>query len=383
MKTGLGKLQISFKTLISYITFVMMFFILTNCNSDQNKNNQSKSKDSIVVKTDTIDDKSKSVAQYHPVKFKQYSQKTLIQFLDSIGHLDNSKLQTKLRHYSDSIYNSRHNLNIVLNTKDFVKLKQAIKNKYIDIKTAKRFFKFPIDTSFIKNDKLFIEFLSFDKQRRDYNEFAISIGIPDCSWENDLYFFKGNRIISHHHIFHRYGLDIKNYIDVDGRNVVYYKENFGSGTGVWQFNYYFYKYFDTKLKPVLNVIENGNLNAGFSYRNFWLETFVVKTNPLTLKFVYNWDIADAKDNRMQMQNDSTEVIYNWDSESNTYIGNYYDKINPNDFLTYYIENNDVYTINVHYNDFKTIIESKDFKKRKAVLNYLNNIKNDMVLYTHR
>ena len=114
-----------------------------------------------------------------------------------------------------------------------------------------------------------------------------------------------------------------------------------------------------------------------------METFVVKTNPLTLKFVYNWDIADAKDNRIQMQNDSTEVIYNWDSESNTYIGNYNDKINPNDFLTYYIEDNDVYTINVHYNDFKTIIESKDVKKRKAVLNYLNNIKNDMVLYTHR
>ena len=193
------------------------------------------------------------------------------------------------------------------------------------------------------------------------------------NWSCVLYFFKGNKIIAKHNINHRYGLELKNYKDSDGKTIIYYKENFGSGSGIWQFNYYFYKFYDDKLIPILNELENGNLNGWGSSRNFWLEAIVTNTKPLTLKKVYHQELSDTTASYTKIIDDSTFVQYKWDEKTRTLVGNYEkSKINAFQELTYYLADNELLFMNTYYATLKDCL--KDKSKREVVLSYLNTIK---------
>ena len=143
-----------------------------------------------------------------------------------------------------------------------------------------------------------------------------------------------------------------------------------------QFNYYFYKYYENKLIPILNELENGNLNGWGNSRNFWLKTFVTNTRPLTLKMVYHQELYDANELSSQIINDSTFLQYTWDDKTRTLLG-YYEKnkINKFQMLTYYLAENELLFINTHYLTLKGCL--KDKRKRNITLNYLKNIKNHL------
>lgn len=304
----------------------------------------------------------------------QYSDLQLENFLDSVGQLPSKPLMDKVSFYSDSIFKSQEQLNISINENDFSKLKNGCKDGYLDIGTAIAIFgDIKIDSDYLRLGTIPLTYISFDKNKDDFKEFAICPGNADAGWSCVMYFFSGNKIIVKHQINHRYGLDLNHYLDKDGKTVIYYKENYESGTGIWWFNYYFYKYDNGKLIPILNEIQNGNLQYGWSYRTLWLESTILKTSPLTIKMVYNQGFTDSSEDS-KIIDASTIIKYKWDESTKTLIGDYEkSKISKAQILTYYLEDNELLYINANYKTLKSSLNNKT--KRNSILNYLNKVKN--------
>lgn len=349
------------------IFYILTILLLADCGNGQRQNENVASQTA-----DTTEIDKKEI---------RYTDQQLEFFLDSIGKLSPSLFADNVSSVADSTFKNQLQMNKVISQKDFTKLKRAVLevdeiDRAIDIKTAKSIFGEidEVDSSFIADDRIPLTFISFDKRKDDLNEYAIALGYPSMSWSCVLYFFKGNKIIAKHNIYHRYGLELEDYKDSDNKTIIYYKENFGSGTGIWQFNFYFYKFYDDKLIPILNELENGNLNGWGSRRSYWLETFVTKTTPLTFKMVYYQELYDTSDSIHRIIDDSTFVQYTWDEKTRTLVGNYdKSKINKFQTLTYYLADNELLFINTYYTTLKDCL--KDKTKRHIVLNYLNDIKN--------
>lgn len=347
------------------IYYILTIFLLTNCGDGQLQN------ENVELKTtDTTETENREI---------HYTDQQLESFLDSIGSLSASFWADSVAFVADSVFKNQLQIDKVMSQTDFTKLKRVVKEeeifRTIDLKIAKNIFGEieEVDSSFIADGKIPITFFSFDKRKEDFNQYAICLGYPDLSGSCVLYFFKGNKIIAKHNIFHRYGLEIDHYKDLDGRTIIYYKENFGSGTGIWQFNFYFYKFYDDKLIPILNELQNGNLNGWGSRRGFWLNSSITNTTPLTLKMVYYQEFYDTTESISKIVDDSTFVQYTWDEKTRTLLGNYdKSKINKFQTLTYYLADNELLFINTYYSTLKDCL--KDKTKRNIVLNYLNEIK---------
>ncbi|MBW1294797.1 hypothetical protein [Aquimarina litoralis] len=313
-------------------------------------------------------------------KERSHTDQQLESFLDSIGNLSPTLFSEKVTSVADSTFKNRVQMNKIISPIDLTTLKQLVQEeedfKTIDIITAKRIFgKIKVDNDYVSDGKIPIAFYSFDKKESNFDEYAICLGNPYLTRSSLLYFIKKNKIISKHDIYHRYGLELKHFIDNDGKTIIYYKENFGSGTGIWQFNYYFYKFYEDKLIPVLNELENGNLNGWGSKRSYWLKTYVTNTKPLTLKMVYHQELYAPNASTSKIVNDSTFVQYNWNENTFKFIGDYKkSKINKYQTLTYYLSDNELLFINTYYSTLKEGL--KDKKNRNIILNYLNDVKID-------
>jgi hypothetical protein len=302
-----------------------------------------------------------------------YTDRELENFLDSVSRLSPDSLAERVSSFSDSLFNSQEKLNISLTERDFSLLKEGCKASSLDVNTANRIFGgFRMDSSLYIDGRLPITFFSFEDQKDNFNEFAVSMGYPDAGWDCDLFFFKQNKIISRHRVHHRYGLDLHHYKDRDGRTVVYYKENFQSGSGIWWFNFFFYKYDNGSLLPVLNEIENANLQAPWGVRVLWLETSVVSTNPLKLKMVYNQALFDSLMSP-PLVDDSTFVEYTWNEKMKRLEGNYNNsRITKAQILSYYLQDNEVLFMNAYHDVLKSNL--KDRTMRPYILSYLNKVK---------
>ena len=178
-----------------------------------------------------------------------------------------------------------------------------------------------------------------------------------------------------HNFYERFASGLWHYKDADGSTVIYYIYQFSEGSGEWWFNYFFYKYDGDKLIPVLNELENGNVDATVA-RALWLESSIQKTNPLTIKMVYRDEFPDTSiaDFGPSIINDSTTVKYLWDEASKTFKGQYgQSKIDKSQILSYYLPGDNLLFINSHYKTLKAAL--LDETKRKRVLYYLSKIKN--------
>jgi len=304
----------------------------------------------------------------------QYSDSQLKYFLDSIGQLPSQTWMDKVSFYSDSIFKNQQAVNDSLSADDFIKLKMAIKSKTIDFAFAKKILpNLVIDSFYLKKDKIPLTFISFDHHKFEFNEFAVCAGDTDIDWFCDLYFFKSNRIISKHRIEHRYGLNLKHYKDSDGKTIVFYKENYESGSGIWWFNYYFYKYSDNKIIPVLNEIQDANLQYPWHIRVLRLESRILKTNPLTIKMVYSQELPDTANNLHPIINDSTVIQYKWNDQSKTLVGDY-SKLSKAQMITWYLQDNELLFINSFHSRLRNMLNDS-LVIRNATLEYLNNVKN--------
>jgi len=321
----------------------------------------------------------------------RFSDKRLENFLDSVGKLSTKALADKAAFGADSIFKNQTSLDTMISSKDLDIIKRAIQKGYIRVKVARRIFHNP-DISYdcttksifltYKKGLIPIVYYPFDKDTTQFNEYAVCIGDPGHCTTAALYFFKKNRIIALHEGYNRFAPDLAHYKDADGKTVVYYGKNFGEGSGIWWNNYFFYKYEGNKLIPILNELENGNRqNFFWGPRVMWLQSTILKTNPLTIKMVYYQYLSGTasfsdseRHDDLKIADDSTLVQYSWNEATKALQGAYNkSKITKPQILSYYLVDDELLFINSNYKILKLAIHDK--AKKKNVLIYLNEIKN--------
>jgi hypothetical protein len=315
----------------------------------------------------------------------QYSDEQLEQFLDSIGRLSTQPLAIKVTAYADSIFKNPIKADSLITLNDFALLKRAAHKGSINIADARRIFgNVGIDTTctstslFSTVQKGFIAVKYFPFDNNAFDEYAISLGDPDHCENARLCFMKANRIVAVHNGGSRYGLELSHFKDNDHKTIIYYRKEFVSGSGNWWNNLFFYKYDNGKLIPVLNELQNGNMQAGgMGDRVLWMESFVQKTNPLTIKMVYYDQLPDTTrvdDFGPYSINDSTTVEYTWNNNLKILEGQYFkSKISKAQILSYYLGNTDLLFIRSYYPLLKSSLA--DTAKRRLTLKYLNVVKN--------
>ncbi len=357
---------------IRILYYLFASFILVSCIRKQ----------SPAVKHEAVNQKTTNTAK----ETVKYTGQQLEAFLDSVGRLPVKPLTDKETFYPDSVFKNQLQPDSEISAKDFISLKAAARQGVMRAELARRIFNNKEISDSCNEKSIFLTYKAgmipvvyypFDKDKHKFNEFALCIGDPGHCPNAFLYFFKGNRIIARHDYYNRYDTELQHYKDNDGKTIVYYVKEFSDGSGEWWNNYFFYKYDNNKLIPVLDELQNGNTLGAWRYRPFWLESFIQKTNPLTIKMVYNQYLPDTgkQTDGTEIINDSTLVRYTWDEKSKTLQGQYNNsKISKAQILSYDISDNELLFINAYYLTLKNALHNK--KSRKAVLDYLGKIKND-------
>ena len=320
---------------------------------------------------------------------RQYTDRQLEVFLDSVGRLPVQTLTDKDAFEADSVFKSQKQLDTIISPWDFETLKQAARKGVMKVDLARRIFKnhdisYDCTTKSIsltyKKGLIPVVYMPFNKQKDGFDEFALYIGDPGHCGSSALYFFKGNKIIALHEGYNRFGSEMHFYKDADGKTVVYYGKNFGEGSGVDWIYYYFYKYDGDKLIPILDEVEKANLQPP-AFRARWLESSIVSTHPLTLKMVYNENfnqtisLPDTTYGRSSTNfiDDSTMVSYSWDERSKTLKGNYeQSKLSKAQISSFYTAYHEYVFINAYYQLLKHMFQDKN--QRKWVLWYLEKVK---------
>ena len=366
-----------------HIFYTLMLCVLVGCT------HQSKPVVKKVHPPKTVDTSS---ADADDEKKIHYSDQQLESFLDSVGKLPTQRLADKVAFGADSVFKDQMALDTMISSKDFEIIKRAAHKGVMHVKTATRIFgnkhiSYDCTTKSVllnyKKGFIPVVYYPFDKDTTQFNEYAVCIGDPGHCLSAALYFFKGNRIIALHDGYNRFAPDLEHYKDADGKTVIYYGKGFDSGSGIWWNNFFFYKYDGNKLIPILDELQNGNRqNFFWGPRVMWLESTVIKTDPLTIKMVYYQYLSstnpyyksDNRDADPKIIDDSTSVQYTWNEQAKTLDGQYKSsKISKPQILSYYLQDNELLFVNAYYKTLKHALLNKT--KRKAVLNYLNEIKN--------
>lgn len=332
-------------------------------------------------KSNSKNNRDKKTAQ-KVIERKQvnFSEKSLIAFMDSVGRLSTDSLVKQTSFYSDSVFLDIQQINRKLNKLEFGTVKSAISQKLMNIEQAEKIFgKIELDSIYMGKKIIPVKFYAFGTGSKNDKEFAISFNEERVRGRTNLYFFNADSLLAKKAIYNYYGLELNHYKDADGKTIIYYREDYITGSGIWWNNLYFYKYYNNRFIPVLNELSNGNSQDDiWGPRVKWLESIKLKTNPLTLKMVYNHGFREWKHKEEWSLNDllsdSTIVTYSWDERSKTLKGDYENsKIKKPEILTYYVEDNELLYINVYYNLLKN--KMRDKQKRKLILTYLYTVKN--------
>lgn len=367
---------------MSKLSVVFAVLLFCGCSHAAKREKKTSTSNQIPAKSAVTDTAEKPIPRY--------SDQQLETFLDSVGQLPTQPLEDKVAFGADSVFRSPASMDTLISPADFAILKRAARSGVVNVKTARRIFKND-DISYDCNTKsvfltykvglIPVVYTPFTKNKRAFNEFSLCIGDPGHCENAYLYFFIGRRVIAVHNGYDRNGPDLAWYKDSDGKTVVYYGKEFVNGTGVWWFNYFFYKYDGGKLIPVLNELQNANLlqpTPSGGNRCLWLESFIKKTNPLTIKMVYHQQFIKQSDTvgydySPMFVNDSTVVQYKWNELTKTFEGQYaQSKISKAQILSYYLFGDDRLFINSHYGLLKRLL--KDKIQRQWLLNYLSEIK---------
>jgi len=344
-----------------FLLFFLMVIIACNQRNNESENIKNK----------------KALHKNQELKQVNFSEKSLIAFIDSVKRLSTDSLIEKGSFYSDSIFLDIKQINQKLNRLDFNTLKTAIKKKSINILQAEKIFgKIDLDSNYLGKKNIPVKFYAFDNG--NYKEFAISFNKNWVRGITNLYFFNADSLLAKKAIYNYYGLELKHYKDVDGKTIIYYREDYITGSGIWWNNLYFYKYYNNRFIPILNELSNGNVQNDFGGpRVKWLESIIQKTNPLVLKMVYYQGFNYMKSENVEtnyLLNDSTMVEYKWDEQSRTLKGAYQSsKITKPQILTYYVQDNELLYINIYHDLLKN--QMRDKQKGKLILKFLNTVKN--------
>lgn len=188
---------------------------------------------------------------------------------------------------------------------------------WLPLHVAQRIFPFPLDTSFIEDGQIQIDSISLSSNG-SFRHFAVVIGTGYAADHNDLYFFNGTRMLGAVHNYHRYGLDHGHFKRPDGTAVFHLVQCLASGTGIWQFNRYFFQITDDSMYPVLNVMERSNLHGWQSPRYLWYLSELRGTDPLTYRYVHHTTLVDTGNQEVALAADSGYLRFHWDPIGQAY-----------------------------------------------------------------
>ena len=299
----------------------------------------------------------------------RYSSLQLEQYLDSVGHLSAQQLMQQASAYADSVFRYPQSLESPVSNSDLSIIKQACDSGLMDTTIAKRIFPgLVIDTENRNGNNVDLSFIPLDNKAL-HDLFAVSL-VSGYGRSCQLYFFRGNAIISKHNIYHHYGLELEHYKDETGKTVCYYKVAFMTGTGIWWFQYNFYRYEGNLLRPILSELQNANYHYGACDKHLlWLESTIISKHPLTIKMVYYQEIPKVYCAHLRIVNDSTVVTYHWNAKSQLLEGDYrHSKLSRQKIFTYYLNEDELLFIRTYYSILKGNLRDK--KKRGATLHYL-------------
>ncbi len=316
----------------------------------------------------------------------KYSEAELENFLDSIARLNPKTWTKRLTFPLDSVlWRKPVPLDVRLRASDFDSLKAGCERGALDYKFAKRIFPdLSIDSADLKDllgflrakeNEIPIGFYPFTKSK--FGKFAVSVGYDQGGfWDNDVYFFVGNKIISKHNVEHHYGLELKGFWDEKGSLVVYYNVNYASGTGVSWYQNNFYRFENRRLVPMFHELKSAYLDPSWGSRPIEVKSEVVGTAPLAIKFVFKTDLrCDWEDPLQEFVNDSIVVRYRYDSQKKTYRRVFSDKKwNEYKMMSYYLEASQNLFVNAYARELRAYLHSGDKEKRDLVLCYLSKVK---------
>lgn len=219
-----------------------------------------------------------------------------LKLLDSVAALDENaliKYPPDSHRLPDSIVKTP---DVLLSDADIEQLKKAVASKKMDRKLATRLFKATkLLDDMLDQDMFGFEFYPFDDTPDAFNEFAISVGALGEPG-NDVYFFKDKKLIAVHSVYHKYGLELAHYKDETGHTVIYYKENMLSGTAMSANEYCFFRYeVMGNLRAIGRFTADAFIDPGYTgARIRELEVTVAKTQPLTLKMIFEISLTDKE-----------------------------------------------------------------------------------------
>lgn len=309
---------------------------------------------------------------------KQYPEKEIMAFLDSVAQLDSKALYQAVvdSAWMDN-FGEVFKMDKTLSDNTFAALKKACLNEKITQLLAKTVLD-TVDSSdnLIKQSQDTLSMYFFPLGKNKFDKFAFTI--PNSDWADELYFFEKGVCKYRYQFENRYSVNVKHFKAPDGNLIVYWAEG-GGGTGEYQFNYFFYKYTNDTLIPVLNVLEYSS--SYWRIRDFHFETTIVNTNPLVLKFNYEASLRNRDapepfyDDQITIINDSINIPYDYDIYLNQYVPKYQnEKMNEALMLSFYYSNSELLFIKMFHKKLKKMLETGNTQEKQTVLLYLNNVR---------
>lgn len=303
-----------------------------------------------------------------------YSKEELIAFVDSIDQLYLTPLIKSSQSYSDSIFNSIEMLDFTLSNQQMKELQEAAEFGQIDSTIAKQIFHLnTIRKTSASEDNNLVSF--YYKAIGEKNEAVVILDYV-MGREDDIYILKGNKIIGKQHVYHRYGLELTSFKTSSGETVFFYLQNFGSGTGIWCFEYYFYLIkHSSDIVPLFNITEESNLQMARLGQSFTLKTKVAKHHPLTLKTTYYFNLTDTTNGISEVPfiNDSTLIKFEWNPIKKIYMSNWEDSnITPQQYYSYNLNADGLVFIQAYSKELKEALNNDSLTKPTQY--YLNEVK---------
>ncbi len=218
-----------------------------------------------------------------------------------------------------------------------------------------------------KQDTFFLaDFNEITPKNSPSRVFKAVVG-SSLNWENKFFLFieESNRyqMIGPMKNFHRYGEEIDCFLRKDGALILYFVENFGSGSGIWQFNYFFYEVRKNAIRPVLTWLARSNFQWP-SYRHFTFESTIVSKAPLRIRGSMQNELlgnehCDTSFYKLELPISEYDVTFRWNQSEAIYQIDKTTGMQADDLAGYYLSRlPEIQFIRSNAEFFKMIIDTK-------------------------
>jgi hypothetical protein len=210
----------------------------------------------------------------------------------------------------DSIFMEMQRPNRYLNRRDFTLLQNAVTGLTIPARELRAILPEWKAPDSLKGS-VPVKCYAFDPP---FNQYALVFG-STLGWSHQVFFFTGNQLVGVKEIFHKNGLEIRHFKNPQRETVVYIAQCIESGTGIWQYNWFFFKYQSGQIVPVLNVLKESNKFLPGESRSFAYESKFVAPSPFTLTADYEVLLPDLQSSPVRLRKMTENHAYTYSREN--------------------------------------------------------------------